>query len=140
MKVSYDFCETSNSFREFVCICEAGRVVKTRKYRCCCSCFFLENVEKKGIYWLDSSYAIDEFLQGKINRKNYVIACIMLELVDGTDKAFGFRWKGKKSHRLKNEERKKGEKKFIFVCRINGLWLCAFLEYKKNDSTTNLSR
>ena len=91
LRVSCDLLETSNCFREFVCVCELGRVVKTRGSGCCCSCFSLRDAKKRGIYWLGSSYAIDKLLQSGINVRSLLIACVALELVDGIGKALGFR-------------------------------------------------
>lgn len=90
LKVSYDSLEIGNCFREFLSVCEPGGVIKTRKSGCCCFCFSLRNTKKRGIYCLNNSYAINKFLQGRINARNLIIACIILELVDGTSKALGF--------------------------------------------------
>ena len=113
LRVSYDFLETGNCFRKLVYICELERVVKTRGSGCSCSCFSLGDAKERGIYWLGSSYAINEFLQGKIDVRSLLITCVVLELVDGTSKALGFCWKGKKSHNLKIEERNEKKKKKI---------------------------
>ena len=70
------------------------------------------------------------------------MACVALELVNGTGEALGFCWKEKESHSLKNDERK-GERKRRkkIVCGIKGLWFRAFsFEHEENDSATNLSR
>lgn len=42
LRVSYDFLKMDNCFRELVCVCELGEVIKTRESECCCSYFFLE--------------------------------------------------------------------------------------------------
>lgn len=120
MRISDNFLKTGNCFRELVFVCELGGVVKTRGSGYCCSYFSLADAKKRGIYWLDRSYAIDKFLEDKINVKSLLIACGVLELVDGTGKALGFCWKGKKSYSLKIEERKEEEKKNI-VCKIKTL-------------------
>ena len=123
LRVSCDFLETGNCFKELVCVCEPRGVVKTREKGCCCSCFSLGDAKKRGIYWLGSSYAIDEFLEGGIDARSLTIACVALELVDGTGKALGFCWKGEKSHSLKNEERK--EKKNYYVWNKWALVSCS---------------
>ena len=128
LRVSYDFLKTGNCFRKLVCVCEPGGVIKSRRSRCYCSCFSFGNIEERGIYWLGSSYAFDEFLQSGLDMRNFFITNVTLELVDSTGKALGFCWKGKENHSLKNEERKKRErkKKIIIVCGIIGLWFCVF--------------
>lgn len=113
-----------------------------RRSGCCYSCFSFGDVEKRRIYWFDSSYVVDEILQDGIDVRILLIACVAQKLVDGTGKALSFCWKRQKSHRLKNEERKRErkKKKSIIVCRINGVWLCAFFEHKRNNCATNLSK
>ena len=146
-RVSYDFREMDNGFRKLVYVCEPARIVKTRESRRSCSCFPFGNVEARRIYRLGSSHAVDELLQGGLDARGLPIACVALELVNGTGKALGFWWKGKESHSLKNEERKgerkrkEKEKKKKIVCGINGLWFRALsFEHEGNDSATNLSR
>ena len=90
LRVGYDFFKMKNSFRKLVCVRKPGRVVKTRGSKCCCSCFFFRNFKKRRIYWLNSSYAVDKFLQGGIDSKSLFIVRIALKLVDGAKKAFGF--------------------------------------------------
>lgn len=62
LKVSCDFLEMTNCFRELVYICELERVVKLRECGCYYSYFSLTDVEKRSIYWLNKSYTIDKFL------------------------------------------------------------------------------
>lgn len=90
LRVICDFFEIGNCSRELVSICELEEVVKTRDSRCCCSYSFLRDVEKREIYWLGSSYAINKFLQDKINAKSLFITCVALELVNNMDKALSF--------------------------------------------------
>ena len=78
------------------------------------------------IYWLGSSHAVDELLQGGLYARGLPMACVALELVNGTGKALGFYWKRKESHSLKNEERKGKREKKKIMCGINGLWFRAF--------------
>ena len=128
LRVSYEFFETGNCFKKLVCVCEPGGVVKTRRSICSCSCFPSSNIAEREIYWLGSSYAVDELLQDGLDAGSLLIACVMLEFADGMDKAFGFYWKGNESHHLKNvegkRERKKKRKKIVY--RISGLWFRAF--------------
>lgn len=86
MRISYDFIETGNCSKKLFCVCELGKVVKTREGRCYYSCFSFGNVKEREIYWLDGSYAVDEFLQGRIDAKSLLIAFVVLKLVDGTGK------------------------------------------------------
>ena len=68
---------------------------------------------------------------------------VTLKLVNGTGKALGFCWKGKESHRLKNEERKEERKrrKEKKICvRNNWALVLCFFEHEGKDSATNLSR
>ena len=90
LRINYDFLEMGNYFKKLICVCEPGRVVKTKKSGYCCSCFSFGNIETKRIYWLGKSYAIDKFLQGYLDARSFFIACVARELVDGTGKAFGF--------------------------------------------------
>lgn len=115
LRVSNNFLETGNCFRELVFVCELRGVVKTRGSGYCCSYFSLGDAKNRGIYWLDRSYAIDKFLEGKIDVRSLLIACGVLELVDSMGKALDFCWKGKKSYSLKIEKRKEEEKKILCV-------------------------
>lgn len=90
MRVSYDFLEAGNCFRELVYVCKPKGVVKTRESGCYYFCFSFEDAKKRGIYWFGSSYAIDEFLQGGIDVRSLFIACVALEFVDGMGKALSF--------------------------------------------------
>ena len=101
LRVSYDFFKTGNCFSKLVCICDPERVVKTRGGRYCCFYFSFGDVKKRGIYWFGSSYTVNKLLQGRLNARSVFIACIMLKLVDGTGKAFGFCSKRKKTQSLK---------------------------------------
>lgn len=148
-KVSYDLLKMGNCFRELVCVCELRGVIKLRENGCYYSCFSLRDVERRGILWLSSSDAIDKVLEGQVNARSLPIAYVMLELMDGIGKALNFFWKGiRESHNLRRfffflwewKIRRKRKRNFFFICRINGLWFCAFVEYKKNNSATNLSR
>ena len=123
------FFKTGNCLRKLVCVCEPGGIIKTRGSRCSCFCFSSGNVAEREIYWLGSSYAVDELLQGGLDAGSLLIACVALEFADGTGKAFGFCWKEKESHYLKNVERKgerEKEKRKKIVCGIIGLWFRAF--------------
>ncbi len=90
LRISYDFVEMGNCSKKLVCICESKGVVKTRGSKCCFSSFFSGDVEKREIYRLSSSYAINEPLQGEIDAKSLFIACVALKFVDDTGKALGF--------------------------------------------------
>ena len=89
-RVSYEFFKTGSYFRKLVCICKPREVVKIRRSECSCSSFPSGNVPKREIYWLGSSYVVNELLQGGLDAGNLLIACIALEFTDGTSKAFGF--------------------------------------------------
>lgn len=89
LKVSNNFLKTGNYFRELVYICEPGGIVKMTESRFCYSCSFFGDVEKR-VFWLDGSYAINNFLEGGVNGRSLFIACVILELVDSTGKAFRF--------------------------------------------------
>lgn len=78
LRVSYDFLKMSNYSKKLFCVCELGEVIKTQKSRCYCFYFSLEDIKKKEIYWLSSSYVIKKFLQDKINAKSLLIAYIIL--------------------------------------------------------------
>lgn len=95
LRISYDFFETGNCFRKLVCICEPGRVIKTRRSGSCCSCFLSEDIKKKEIYWLSSSHAVDKFLQSGFNVRSLLIPCVALKFVDDMGKALGFYWERK---------------------------------------------
>lgn len=90
LRVSYNFIETGNCFRELACVCELGRVIKTRGSGWCYSCFSPGDVEKRGIYQLGSSYVINKLLQDEINARSLLIAYVALELVNGMGKALNF--------------------------------------------------
>lgn len=79
-----------NYIRNLVYVFKLGDVVKTRKSRSCCSYFSLKDIEKREVFWLGSSYAIDKVLKGQIDARNFSIAYIALELVDGVGKALDF--------------------------------------------------
>ena len=135
LRISCNFLKTGNCFRELVCVCEPGGVVKTRKSGCCCSSFSLGDTKKREIYWLGSSYAIGEFLQSEIDVRSLLIAFVVLKLVDGTGKALGFCWKGKKSYSLKIEERKVKKKIYCVRNKDSGFW-----QYKARSAWDNKAR
>lgn len=79
-----------NCFRKLISVCELGGVIKMRGIRCCYFCFFHEDIEKRGNYWLSNSYALVKFLHGGINMRSLLIAYVILKFVDSMGKAFGF--------------------------------------------------
>lgn len=90
LKVSGDFLETGNYFKELVYICEPRDVVKIRRSGSCCSYPSFRDVKKKRIFCLNNSYTFDELLKRRLNVRSLLIACIALELVDGVDKSINF--------------------------------------------------
>lgn len=114
LKVNCDFRETDNCFEELVCVCKPREVIEIKGSGCCYSYFSPEDAKKKGISLLGSSYAIDEFLQGGIDARSLIVACIALKLVDCTGKAFALCWKGEKATTQKIR-REKGGKKLLYA-------------------------
>ena len=97
LRVSYDFLKPGNCFRKLVCVCDPGKIVKTRRSGYYYSCFSFGDVEKRGIYWLSNSYVVNELLQGGLDARSLLIACVTLKLMDGTDKVLGFRRRERKA-------------------------------------------
>lgn len=90
LRVDRDLLETGNCFRELVCLCELRGVVKTRGSGSRCSRFSFGDVEERGILWLDSSNAINEVLEGRVDARSFPITCVALELMDVAGKALDF--------------------------------------------------
>lgn len=90
LRVSGDFLETDDRFRELVYICEPRDVVKTRGSGSRCSYPSFGDVKKRGILCLNGSYVFDELLKRRVNVRSLLIACIALELVDGVGKSLDF--------------------------------------------------
>lgn len=120
LRISYNFLKMGNCFRKLVCVCEPKRVIKVRKSRCCYSYFSFGDVKKRGIYWLDRSYAVDKLLQDGLDTRSLFIPFVVLKLVDGTSIAPSrllFKEKEKPQFSFKRQKKKEERKKNLLCAK-----------------------